>query len=113
MMANRYDPGSAKAHETTRACLSSSICQAVEPRKPSRPAAVSPHTKAGYTTASTVSAVTFKLHLANRERSIHIVLFEQQRPDKTDNGLVVGKDTDHISAALDLSVETLDRIGRV
>ena len=53
MMADPGDRGSAKAHETMRADASSSICLAVEPRKPSRPAAVTLHQKAGYTTAST------------------------------------------------------------
>src|SRR5689334_9030825 len=35
-----------------RASSSSSTCLAAVPRKPSRPAAVSPHSEAGYTTAS-------------------------------------------------------------
>lgn len=53
MMADPGNRGSAKAHEMMRADVSSSICLAAEPRKPSRPAAVTPHQQAGYTTAST------------------------------------------------------------
>ena len=53
MMADPGDRGSAKAPETMRADMSSSICLAADPRKPSRPAALSPREQAGYTTAST------------------------------------------------------------
>jgi hypothetical protein len=44
--------GSTQVNETMRATLSSSICLAVDPRKPSGPAAEWPNDKAGYTTAS-------------------------------------------------------------
>ena len=53
MMADPGNRGSAKVLETMRAYVSSSICLAVEPRKPSRPAAATPREQAGYTTAST------------------------------------------------------------
>lgn len=60
MMADPGDRGSAKAHETMRAFVSSSICLAAEPRKPSRPAAISLHEQAGYATASTGIAMIGK-----------------------------------------------------
>ncbi len=53
MMADPGNRGSAKALETMRAGVSSPICLAAEPRKPSRPAAITLHQQAGYTTAST------------------------------------------------------------
>jgi hypothetical protein len=66
--------------------------------------------QAGYTTASTVYAVTFKLLLANRERSIHVILFEQQSADEADDGVFVGKDADHLRAPFDLTIQALDGI---
>ena len=48
MMANRTDRGSTQVNETMRAVLSSSMCLAVDPRKPSGPAAERPNDKAGY-----------------------------------------------------------------
>src|SRR5206468_6792918 len=50
-------PGSTKVYERCELLPSSSICPAVDPRKPSGPAAVSPRFKAGYTTASAVFAI--------------------------------------------------------
>ena len=42
-----------------------------------------------------------------------IVLFEEERSHKTDDGVLVGEDADDISASLDLTVEALDRVGGV
>jgi len=36
-----------------------------------------------------------------------VVLFEQDRADKPDDGFVIGIDTDDIGAALDLGIEAL------
>ena len=95
--------------------LSSSICLAVDPRKPSGPAAESAaNDKAGYTTASAGFPVSHRTNtLAARGRSIHIILFEQQGADEADDGLVIGEDADDVGPALDLAVDALDRIDRV
>ncbi len=53
MTAGPGNRGSAKLLETMQAGVSSPICLAAEPRKPSRPAAVTLQQQAGYTTAST------------------------------------------------------------
>ena len=42
-----------------------------------------------------------------------VVLLEQEGADQTDDRVVVGEDTDHVGPALDLTVETLDRIRAV
>jgi hypothetical protein len=49
--------------------------------------------------------------LANRERSIHVILFEQQRANETKDGFVVRGDADHLGAALDFAVEIFNWIG--
>ena len=67
--------------------------------------------KAGYTTASSGYVVIDRKSLARRGRSIHVVLFEQDRADQADDCLVVGEDTDDLGAALDLAVDPFDRVG--
>src|ERR1700675_1992852 len=52
MMATRSDRVRQRSMKRCELLPSSSICLAVDPRKPSGPAAVSPRFKAGYTTAS-------------------------------------------------------------
>ena len=42
-----------------------------------------------------------------------VVLLEQEGADQTDDRVVVGEDADHVGPALDLAVETLDRIRAV
>ena len=69
--------------------------------------------KAGYTTASSGYVVIDRKSLARRGRSIHVVLFEQDRADQADDCLVVAEDTDDLGAALDLAVDPFDRVGRV
>jgi hypothetical protein len=39
-----------------------------------------------------------------------VVLFEQQGPDETDDGFIVGEDANDLGAPLDLAVEALDRV---
>lgn len=38
-------------------------------------------------------------------------MFEQDRADQADDGVLGGKDADHLGAPLDLAVEALDRVG--
>ena len=52
MMADPGNRGSAKAHEMMRGDVISSICLAAEPRKPSRPVAVTLHQQAVYMAAT-------------------------------------------------------------
>lgn len=52
----------------------------------------------------------FQRHVAGPLDGPFIVLFEQQRADETNDGIVVGKDADDFCAPLDLAVETLDRV---
>lgn len=52
-------------------------------------------------------------HVAGALHGPFIVLLEQDCADKADDGLVVGKDANDIGAALDLVVETLNRISAV
>ena len=49
--------------------------------------------------------------VAKRGRSIHIVLFQHQRTDQSNNGTIIGKDADDIGAAFNFAVEALERIG--
>ena len=71
---------------------------------------MSPRFKAGYTTASAVFTVVQSKPFAKRGRSIHIVLFEQQRTDQADDGGLVGEDADDLTASLDLAIEPFERI---
>lgn len=57
MMENRSDRVRQRSMKRCELLSSSSICLAVDPRKPSGPAAVSPRFKAGYTTASAVFTI--------------------------------------------------------
>jgi hypothetical protein len=104
MIANRTDRGSTQVNEMMRAVLSLSICLAVDPRKPSGPAAEWPNDKAGYTTAS----AGFRHHRskaqARVEWSIHVVLFEQDGADEANDSGFVGEDADDRGASLDLAV---------
>ena len=52
----------------------------------------------------------FQAHVACALHGPLIILFEQQRPDESDDGSLVGKDADHIAATLDLAVEALERL---
>ena len=72
-----------------------------------------PHDKAGYTTASAELRQIVRKSLQGWGWSIHIVLFEQDGADKAGDGGLVGEDADDLGAALDLAIETLDRVGRV
>lgn len=54
-----------------------------------------------------------KCHVAGSLDSPLVVLFEQQRADETNDGIVVGEDADDLCAALNLAVEAFDRIGAV
>lgn len=91
MMADPGNRGSAKVLETMRADVSSSICLAAEPRKPSRPAATSLHEQAGYTTASTGIAVIekfpCKVEVVHTRRSVRASvrrrgLLDDRTPDE-------------------------------
>ena len=55
----------------------------------------------------------FQGHVASTLDRPFVVLLEQDRPDQTDDGVLVGEDADDIGAPLDLAVEALDRVGRV
>ena len=55
----------------------------------------------------------FQAHVACALHGPLIVLFEQQRPDESDDGSLIGEDTDHIAASLDLAVEAFERVGAV
>ncbi len=55
----------------------------------------------------------FQRHVAGPLDGPFIVVFEQQRADETNDGIVVGKDADDLGAPLDLAVETFDWIGAV
>ena len=52
----------------------------------------------------------FQAHVPAALNRPLVVLFEQQGTDETCNRMLVGQDSDHIGAPLDLSVEKLDRI---
>jgi hypothetical protein len=54
----------------------------------------------------------FQRHIAARHRPL-IVLFQEQRANEADDGVLVGEDGDHVGASLDLAVEALERIGGV
>ena len=53
----------------------------------------------------------FQAHVAGALHGPLIILFEQQRPDKSDDGSLIGEDTDHVAASLDLTVEAFERVG--
>ena len=55
----------------------------------------------------------FQCHVAGSLDGPFVVLFEEQCTDQSDDGIVVGEDTDDLGAPLDLAVETFDRIGAV
>lgn len=55
----------------------------------------------------------FQCHVAGSLDGPFIVLFEQERADEPDDGVIVGEDADNLGAPLDLAVETLDRVGRM
>ena len=52
-------------------------------------------------------------HVAGALDGPLVVLFEQQCADETDDGIVVGEDTDNFCAPLNLAVQALDRVGAV
>ena len=54
----------------------------------------------------------FQGHVAGALDGPFIVLFQKDSPDEADDGLVVGEDADDLGAALDLTVDALDRVGR-
>lgn len=45
--------------------------------------------------------------------SIHIILFEQDRADGAGYGVFVREDADDLGTAFDLTIEPLERVGRV
>src|SRR6185295_3056192 len=51
----------------------------------------------------------FQAHVACALHGPLIILFEQQRPDETNDGSLVGEDADHVAATLDLAVEAFER----
>lgn len=114
MMANRTDRGSTQVNETMRPVLSSSICLAVDPRKPSGPAAEWPNDKAGYTTAS-AGFCHYRSKALARVGVVHthVVLFEQDGADEAGDGGFVGEDADDLGTPLDLAVEAFERIDGV
>jgi hypothetical protein len=69
---------------------------------------------AGRLTAAHRSAVRwFPASCSGALAGPFIVLFEEDRSHKTDDGVLVGEDADDISESLDLTVEALDRVGGV
>ena len=54
----------------------------------------------------------FQRHVAGALHGPFVVLLHQDGADETDDGVVVGEDVDDVGAALDLAVESFDRIGR-
>jgi hypothetical protein len=52
----------------------------------------------------------FRAHIARPLGGPFVGLPEQQGSDEPDDGGLVGKDADHVGAALDLAVEALDRV---
>jgi len=93
--------------------MSSSICLAADPRIPSRPAAewLAQIGRIHDRKHRVCRYVQFRF--ANRERSIHIVLLEQDRTHEAHDRIVVGEDADDLGASLNLAVEALDWICRV
>lgn len=55
-------------------------------------------------------ADAFQCHVAGALDGPFVVLFEQQRADETDDGVVVGEDADDVGPPLDFAVEALDRV---
>src|SRR4051794_10306500 len=53
----------------------------------------------------------FQCHVAGALHGPLIVLFEQDRADEANDGILVGEDADHVGPPFDLAVETLDRVG--
>src|SRR3954451_18426429 len=52
----------------------------------------------------------FQCHVSGALDCPFIVLFEQQRADKANDGMVVWEDADDLGPTLDLAVDALDRI---
>lgn len=55
---------------------------------------------------------SFKLHLSRLQRPL-VVLFEHHGTDESDNGLVIGEDTDDVGASLHLGIDPFQRVGTV
>jgi hypothetical protein len=110
MMANRTDRGSTQVNETMRAVLSSSICLAVDPRKPSGPAAERPNDKAGYTTAS----AGFRHHRSKALAGMGVVHTRRSAQAgwrrRACDGSFVWEDADDLGAAFDLAIQALERV---
>ncbi len=51
-----------------------------------------------------------KCHVAGPLDGPLVILFEQQRPDESDDCVIVGKDADDLCASFDLTVETFDGV---
>jgi hypothetical protein len=56
---------------------------------------------------------SFPRSCSERADGPFVVLFEQDRSDEADDGVLVGEDPDHFGALLDLTADALDWIGRV
>ena len=55
-------------------------------------------------------ADAFQRHVAGALDGPFIVLFEQQRADEADDGVVVGEDADDVGSPLDLAVQAFDGV---
>lgn len=55
----------------------------------------------------------FQRHVTGTLHGPLIVLFEQDRADQADDGILVGEDADHFGPPFDLAVEAFDRVGGV
>ncbi|MET3758438.1 hypothetical protein ABID08_005820 [Rhizobium binae] len=52
-----------------------------------------------------------KVHVSGAPDGAFVILFEEQRADEPDDGILVGEDADNLGSALDLAVQSLDRVG--
>ena len=55
----------------------------------------------------------FQRHVAGALDGRFVVLFEQDRSDEPDDGVLVGEDADDVGPALDLAVEPFEAVGRM
>ncbi|MBB3660999.1 hypothetical protein FHX15_006271 [Rhizobium sp. BK650] len=52
-----------------------------------------------------------KGHVSGTLDGPFVILFEEQRADEPDDGVLVWEDADNLGSALDLAVQSLDRVG--
>ncbi len=65
------------------------------------------------TGSSATGGDCLKVHVAGALDGPLVVLLEEDGPDETGDGGLVGEDAEDLSAALDLSVDLLERVGGV